>query len=154
MNVDTARKLWHIKLTRSVVESWCNKLMQQERWHEWERRERAAKRAVYGMLKIAALSRRLHSAGLSSSSLSCLTSLLKPRAAVRINPPLPTTGLPPRPSCSVRISAAFHPSTLPQTPSVFLPPPSDTHIHAAEGLIVPGGRTPSIRVKGREGVKA
>lgn len=153
MNVDTACKLWHIKLTRSIVESWCNKLMQQERWHEWERREWTAKRAVYGMLKIAALSRQLHSAGLSSSSLSCLTSLLKP------GPPSEST--PSRPPDCHRDPRAllgsappFTPRPCPRLPLSFSPLPSDTYIHAPEGLIVPGGRTPSIRVKGGWGVKA
>lgn len=93
--------------------------------------------AVYGMPSIAALSRQLHSPGLSGPSLSCLTSLLKPG-------PLPKKNTPSRePDCHhdpCAPSGSAPPFTHDPAPdSLCLSPPLPlTHTYTPEGLIVSG----------------
>lgn len=86
MNVDTHVKFWHENLTQDVVRSRWNKLSQQGRLCERERRQRWAWR-LRGVF--AALSAPLHSVDLSDSSLSQLTSLLKTGARRQKTGPLP-----------------------------------------------------------------
>lgn len=90
-------------------------------------------RAVYGMLRIAALSRQLHSAGLSGLSLSCLTSLLKP------GPP-PETTPSRRPDCHCDPRAPLGsapPFTRDLAPdSLCLSTPSLRHIHTHQRALL------------------
>lgn len=86
-----------------------------------------AERAVYGMLRIAALSWQLHSAGLSGPSLSRLTSLLKPGAPSETTPSRRPDGhRDPRapPGSAPPFTRDPAPDSLGLSP-----PPSNTHTH-------------------------
>lgn len=68
---------------------------------------------------------------------------IKTRAAIRNHPPLNDRTATATPVLH-RDQRHLSPATLPQTPSVFLPLPLT---NTPEGLIVPGGHTPDIRVE-------
>lgn len=63
--------------------------------------------------------------------------------------PFPANGLPPRPPCSAGSNAAFQPRPCPRLLLSFSPS-LQAHTYTPQGLIVPGGHTPDIRVEKKE----
>lgn len=127
--------------TQGIVRARWNKLIQQEKWHEWERAERWVWRWWRARCMGCWVELVCHCSSIQAPCQPVFVTSdvsIKTKAAIRSHP-LPTAGLPLRPPCSAGTSAAFHPRPCPLLALPLSPSLQHIHKHAAEDLIVLGG---------------